>query len=182
MSDYKRFCPNHYKEIENYELALKDNFVGWHCHHRNGEEFSKEWLIQNNMYYDREDPHEFRFVPLKKEMSEKYGIPSHNTIHHSGKNCFFTTYNKIRDVSGENNPMYGKHLSEEAKKNLSKIASQRKHNEETKIKIGNSLRGQTRSVFGKKFIEHYGIENKNNILYLREYRFYHKHGHCSWEV
>ena len=47
------------EKIENYELALKDNFKGWDIHHRleftiNGEyAHSKEELIRMNMYYDR---------------------------------------------------------------------------------------------------------------------------------
>ena len=40
--NYMDFCPEHYMEIENYELAKSDNFVGWVCHHRNGEEFELE--------------------------------------------------------------------------------------------------------------------------------------------
>jgi len=62
MRSYKKFCPNHYTEIENYFEALKDDFKGWTCHHRNGEEFSVEWLKANNMYYNRSDPHEFKFM------------------------------------------------------------------------------------------------------------------------
>lgn len=62
-------------EIENYELAKADNFKGWICHHRNGEEFSKEWLLKNNMYYNRTDPHEFKFVTRHE----------HLLIHNKGK-------------------------------------------------------------------------------------------------
>lgn len=77
MKQYKflKYCPEHYQEIENYELAKADNFKGWICHHRNGEEFSKEWLIKNNMYYNRKDPREFKFV-TKDE---------HFLIHNKGK-------------------------------------------------------------------------------------------------
>ena len=64
MRKYKwmKYCPEHYMEIENYDLALADNFKGWVCHHRNGLEFSREWLIKNNMYFNRKDPHEFKFM------------------------------------------------------------------------------------------------------------------------
>lgn len=49
--------------IENYELAKKDDFNGWHCHHRlethNADgsrrdvDLSREELIAMNMYYNR---------------------------------------------------------------------------------------------------------------------------------
>lgn len=64
---FLKYCPEHYQEIENYELAKADDFKGWICHHRNGEEFSKEWLIKNNMYYNRTDPHEFKFVTTAEQ-------------------------------------------------------------------------------------------------------------------
>lgn len=65
-SCHKLFCPEYYEEIENYELAKADNFEGWVCHHRNGEQFSRDWLVKNNMYYNRKDPHEFKFVTTKE--------------------------------------------------------------------------------------------------------------------
>lgn len=67
-TQYMKFCPEHYTEIENYELAKADNFKGWVCHHRNGEYFSKEWLVKNNMYWNRKDPHEFKFVTRTEHM------------------------------------------------------------------------------------------------------------------
>lgn len=47
MRKYKwmKYCPEHYMEIENYDLALADNFEGWICHHRNGMEFSNEGCL-----------------------------------------------------------------------------------------------------------------------------------------
>ena len=39
-----------------------------------------------------------------------------------------------------------------------------------------------RSTFGKKFVEHFKTHRKDNFnLYSREFKFYKKHGHCSWE-
>lgn len=65
--------------IENYELAKKDNFKGWICHHRleltlNGE-FANSMmdLINMDMYFHR--PH-FELVWLKRG--------EHNTLHNSG--------------------------------------------------------------------------------------------------
>lgn len=47
-----KYCPNDYMLIENYELALADNFKGWICHHINGEIKSREELIELGLYYD----------------------------------------------------------------------------------------------------------------------------------
>ncbi len=39
------------------------------------------------------------------------------------------------------------------------------------------------SEFGKKYREHFGYNRHCNVCqYQHEYRFYHKHGFCSWEV
>lgn len=58
------YCiPEQIEQIENYELAKKDNFNGWHIHHRlethnsDGEKrlvnLSREELIALDMYYNR---------------------------------------------------------------------------------------------------------------------------------
>lgn len=81
MHKFMKYCPNHYKEIENYELALADNFKGWICHHRNGEQFDRDWLIKNHMYYHREDPHEFKFVTCAEHL-EIHGVKGGFEGHH----------------------------------------------------------------------------------------------------
>ena len=58
----KKYCDD-YENIENYEAAKKDNFVGWQCHHRlethnsDGErrlvDISAAELIALGMYYNR---------------------------------------------------------------------------------------------------------------------------------
>lgn len=73
------FCPDHYTEIKNYDLALKDDFKDWVCHHIKGEEFTKEWLIQNNLYFNRTDPHEFVFLPAKYGISKRRNLHLYNT-------------------------------------------------------------------------------------------------------
>lgn len=55
------FCiPEEIEQIENYELAKKDNFKGWCIHHRlecvetgAAVNCSKEALIDLNLYYNR---------------------------------------------------------------------------------------------------------------------------------
>ena len=57
---YQAFCiEKEWEMIENYELAKKDNFKGWDCHHRlelhpdYSIRFTKESLINLNLYYSR---------------------------------------------------------------------------------------------------------------------------------
>lgn len=102
---YLKFCPEHYTEIENYELAKADNFKGWICHHRNGEYFPRDWLIKNNMYWNRKDPHEFKFMTRA----------DHAKLHNKGENN--PMHGKSR--KGVNSPNYGKHYSEESCKKMS---------------------------------------------------------------
>ena len=50
------FCCEPISEIENYELAVKDNFVGWVTHHRKEFEdngYSREELKDKGLYYNR---------------------------------------------------------------------------------------------------------------------------------
>lgn len=59
----------------------------------------------------------------------------------------------------ENNPMYGKHHSEETKRKISLAGKNRKHSEETKMKISKSLSGENNPHYGK----HLSQETKRKI-------------------
>ena len=50
-------------------------------------------------------------------------------------------------------------------------------------KVLNARKGKTRSEFGRKFKEHFGItQYQDKTLYHREYLWYWKHNNnCSWE-
>ena len=123
MKQYKflKYCPEHYQEIENYELAKSDNFVGWVCHHRNGEEFPKKWLIKNKMYYNRKDPHEFKFL---KESEHKRlhqcGKPS-NRLGHKGNKYSLSEETKQRISKAK----LGHKVSLETRRKLSELAKLR---------------------------------------------------------
>lgn len=81
MQFVKRCCPHNYMYIENYEMAVNDTKHLWVCHHRNGEQFDIEWLKKNNMYYNREDYHEFKCVPVSKKYAESLGMLCHMQLH-----------------------------------------------------------------------------------------------------
>ena len=139
---YKQYCKEPEK-IENYERAKKDNFKGWHCHHRlethtsDGErrlvDISVEELQALRMYYKR-PASELIFLPRGEHSAlhdEGENHPMYGK-HHSlssiqkmseakkGKPRSAETRNKLSTANkGEKNPMYGKHLSEEHKKQIS---------------------------------------------------------------
>lgn len=145
---HERFCPEHYEEIENYELALADNFKGWCCHHRNGEQFSREWLKKNNMYYNRKDPHEFKFIKHDE----------HTLLH-----------NKI------NNYSKNLEMTDERKKKISATLKGRKRPKSHCKLI--SIGRQKNSAFYKKYgmtIDEYITANNlslsHNAVYKRFYR------------
>lgn len=112
---YKRYCDN-IENVENYEKAKSDNFVGWECHHRlethnsDGErrlvDISHEELKALDMYYNR--PAEELIFLTKKE-------------HRS--------FNK------------GKPKSEEMKAKLSKAKKGKPKSEEHKKKLSEALKG-----------------------------------------
>lgn len=126
-----KYCKE-YERIENYELAKADNFKGWDLHHRleltlDGE-FAHTWkeLDRLGMYWDR--PYfELIFIPrgehtrIHNNAGNKYTNERNKNVSNSIKK-----WNKSRDITGSNNPMFGKvpwnkgkHLSLETRRKIS---------------------------------------------------------------
>ena len=138
MRNFEHLCKD-YKNIENYDKALKDNFKGWCCHHRlethnsDGErrlvDISAAELKALDMYYNRQAS-ELIFITLAE----------HSSLHNKGRICSEETKKKISD---NYKGMLGKHHSEETKKKMSEKAKGRLHTEETKKKISKAKKGNT---------------------------------------
>ena len=121
---YKQYCKEPEK-IENYQLAKKDNFKGWECHHRlethtpdgirREVDISQEKLKALGMYYNR-PPEELIFLPASEHRAFK---------------------------KGKNNPFYGKKHSEESKKRIGEKSKGRCHSEESKKRISVAHKGNT---------------------------------------
>lgn len=85
----------------------------------------------------------------------------------------------------------GMHHTEEAKKKIGVAAKQRmvgrKLSEEIKVKIGSKSKGrQARlnmpsSEFGNKYQQQFGQIDSKSTHYVKEYRWYKRHGKCRWE-
>lgn len=131
--EFERYCKN-YQSIENYEKAKKDNFKGWHCHHRlethnsDGErrpvDITQAELKSSGMYYHR---------------------PSEELI-------FLTTreHNAFRK---------GKHLSGEARRKVSEARKGKKFSEEHRKKLSEAHKGQPAWNKGK----HLSAETRDKI-------------------
>ena len=125
--EFEKYCKD-YEKIENFEKAKKDNFKGWHCHHRlethtsDGErravDIAQKDLIALGMYYNR-PAEELIFLTTRE----------HNA-YQKGKRA------------GEKHPNYGKHPSEETRRKIAESHKGKRHTEEARKKMGESHKGK----------------------------------------
>ena len=160
--NFKRYC-KYYENIENYEKAKADNFIGWCCHHRletynsDGErrlvDISAAELKALDMYYNR---------PSSELIFMKHG--EHSILHNKGR-CFSEEHKKKLSeakkgkYAGEKNPMYGKKHSEEVKRKQSYAKKGKKMSAETRKRMSESRKGHLVSEETRKKMS----EAKQNI-------------------
>ena len=157
MRSFERYCNsiNDISKVENYEVAKKDNFKGWHCHHRlethnsDGERrlavISRAELIALDMYWDR-PPEELIFLTQTEHRR------LHNTCskgkHHSEKwRKKVSEAKKGKPKSEEHRKKLseaakGKHPSEETRRKMSEAQKGKRLSEETKSKISEARKGK----------------------------------------
>ena len=136
--NFEKFCKEPEK-IENYEKAKKDNFKGWHCHHRlethtsDGERrlvnIPVAELQALGIYYNR-PPEELIFLTA----SEHNALPK------------FSTESK-KKLSEANK---GKKLSEETRKKLREANKGKKFSEETRKKLREAKKGNKNALGCKR--------------------------------
>ena len=153
---FEKYCKD-YENIENYEKAKKDNFKGWHCHHRlethnsDGErrlvDISQDELKTLEMYYDR-PANELIFLTSREHNAYRKG--RHLSEEHKkkvsealkGKPKSEEHKKKISELQKGNKYHLGKHHSEEAKKKMSEAWSYDKHfSDNTKKKLSEAQKG-----------------------------------------
>ena len=111
---WKSYCSEPLDKIEHYEEALADNFVGWCMHDRReiqqgGTRVSRQELKDKDLYFHRPAS---ELVFMRRE--------DHISLHHKGKVISAETRRKLSEaLSGENNPLFGKHLSEDTRQKMS---------------------------------------------------------------
>ena len=132
--NFKRYCKN-YQDIENYEAAKKDDFIGWHCHHRlethmpDGErrefDIGYKELITLGLYYNR-PAEELIFLTTREHNAFKKGK---------------SPWNKGKKMSGKSPWNKGKKMSEEFCRKNSESHKGKRLTAESKKKIGEANKG-----------------------------------------
>lgn len=151
----KKVCRN-YEQVENYEKAVADEENSWELHHRReiDENKSRQQLIDEGKYYDV-DPSELIFLTEIEHKS------LHNT---KERNPMFgkATWNK-GTVGAQTAWNKGIPMNEDAKERMKATMKKtweeqghpwkgRKHKEETKKKLSESLKGKEPWNKGKRMI------------------------------
>lgn len=135
------YCNGDITQIENYDKAIADKKHTWICHHRLETELhlSVDQLIERNLYLNR-PPSELIFL-TKTEHRYIHNIGENNPMY--GKHHTQEVKERIRQsMLGENNPMYG-------------IGSMKgkQHSKETKRKQSESKKGDKNPMYGKHLTE-----------------------------
>ena len=139
--NYEEYCPERYTEIENYELAKADDFIGWDCHHRLGEHcFTKEELKRYGLYFGR-TPAELIFLKSSE----------HSRLHNKDKVISEYTKSKI------SSSLMGHKVSEEARLKMSESHKGSLVSNETKKKISESEQGR---IFTEEHRHKLSLANK----------------------
>lgn len=143
-----------YWKIENYEQAINDKVNTWVCHHR------WEFTLDGEYAHSCED---------LIRMDMYYDRPYFELIF-------------IKQT--DHKKLHGQQMSKHTRDKIANKLKGRTYSEEIIMKYKLAQKGKTRSDFGNKFKEHYGITKiDNTALYKKESAYYHSHNKtCRWEV
>ena len=119
---FEKYCKD-YENIENYEKALADNFIGWECHHKRGANITQKELIALGQYYNISSD-ELVFLTTAE----------HNQFHHIGRHHTEESKKRIGAASK------GRRHTEEARKKMSDAAKGKHKTKEHKKKIAEAVR------------------------------------------
>lgn len=144
------------ENIENYDKAKADNFVGWCIHHRlethtsDGErrlvDITRDELKALGMYYNRPASELIYLTVAEHNSLHKKGNTYTLGKHHSEESKKKMSLAKKGMYIGEKNPFYGKHHSEETRRRLSEAA--KNMSEETKKKMSEMKKRENNPAFG----------------------------------
>ena len=149
---FKHYCKD-YEKIENYQKAKKDNFVGWHCHHRlethNSDgirrevDIPMEELKALGMYYNR-PAEELIFL-----------TESEHNAYNKGKKRSDETRKRMSEAR-RRMPMP---KSEETRRRMSEAHKGKTKSEEHKKKLSESAKGKNTWIKGRRWFNN----GKTNI-------------------
>ena len=167
LNYYKRYYCSDIENVENYQKAKKDNFIGWECHHRlethNSDgirrdvDISHKELKALGMYYNR---------PASELIFLK--ASAHTILHHKGKQGYWKgkqlseeTRKKLSAAKkDENHPNYGKHLSEETKRKICEANKGKPKSDEAKKRMREAKKGENNPAFGKHWFNNGKINKR----------------------
>ena len=128
----KSYCKDDISLIENYDKAIADKSLVWHCHHRRETIYSRSGLKEIGEYYNRPACELIFLTPLE-----------HIRLHHLGKHLSAETCQKLSEVhKGKPSGMKGKHHSAEARKKLSEAHKDKSLSVETRKKMSEAQKGK----------------------------------------
>lgn len=136
----KSYCKDDISLIENYDKAIADKSLVWHCHHRRETIYSRSELKDIGEYYNRPACELIFLTPLE-----------HMRLHNLGKHLSAETCQKLSEVHK------GKHLSEETRKKISEALkgkpsgmNGKQHSAEARKKLSEVHKGKSLSVETRK--------------------------------
>ena len=168
----KQYCKD-YQNIENYEKALADNFVGWECHHR----------LETHTPDGKRREVDITAAELKA-LGMYYHRPAEELIFLTTREHYI--YQKGKKRSIETRRRMSKPRSEETRRKMSESAKGKKISEETRKKISKTLKGKYtgeknwnygNSSWNKG--KHYSEETKNKLSLQMTGRHWHNNGKIS---
>ena len=141
------YCCEQLELVENYAAAKAENFKGWCIHHRleiqpDGTRMSRQELKDKDLYFNR-PASELVFMRCEE----------HTSLHHKDKVISEETRQKLSEThKGDNNPLFGKHHSEETRKKMSvnngRFWKGKQLSAEHRQKLSESRRGENHPLFG----------------------------------
>ena len=143
----KSYCRDDISLIENYDKAVADKSLVWHCHHRRETIFSRKDLIEIGEYYNRPACELIFLTKSEHHRLHNLGKPAWiKGKHHSAE-----TRKKMSEAkNGENNPMFGKHHSAETHQKMSEAHKGKHHSAETHQKMSEAHKGKPLSAETRK--------------------------------
>ena len=165
--NFKYYCKD-YKNIENYDKAAADNFVGWCCHHRKGVGIPTEELQALGMYYNR--PAE-ELIFLRRGEHRTLHNKVHKHSEESKKKMSEAAKNRPEEIKMKAREAHKGHKhSEESKKKIGAAIKGRRHTEESKKKISEAKKGTHPSEEAKNkmseawdYDKHFTLETKKKL-------------------
>ena len=128
----KSYCKDDISLIENYDKAIADKSLVWHCHHRRETIYSRSGLKEIGEYYNRPACELIFLTPLE-----------HMRLHNLGKHLSEETRKKLSEANkGKPSGMNGKHHSAEARKKLSEAHKGKSLSVDTRKKLSEAQKGK----------------------------------------